>query len=124
MKKLLLLLPLIFLPAPVMAQQVNRYGVCTEYREVYTPGGYDSYGNYYSGGVHTERYNVPCNNTTSYKSNPSQYRNKSKSCATGAIGAIMGGIAGYSASPRVADRWYMIPLGVFGGNAVGNVLCD
>jgi hypothetical protein len=44
MKQLLLLLPLIFLPAPVMAQQINQFGVCTQYREVYVPGGYEKGG--------------------------------------------------------------------------------
>ena len=33
MKKLFLLLPLLFLPAPVVAQQVNQFGVCTQYQE-------------------------------------------------------------------------------------------
>jgi hypothetical protein len=61
MKKLLLLSTLLFAPMPVMAQQVNQYGVCTQYQEVYVPGGYDQYGNYYQGGVQTQSYNVPCN---------------------------------------------------------------
>jgi hypothetical protein len=60
MKKLILLSTLLFAPMPVMAQQVNNYGVCTQYQEVYVPGGYDRYGNYYQGGVQTQSYNVPC----------------------------------------------------------------
>jgi len=40
---------------------VNNFGVCTQYQEVYVPGGYDQYGNYYPGGVQTQSYNVPCN---------------------------------------------------------------
>jgi hypothetical protein len=63
MKKLLLLLPLLLAPTPVMAQQVNYTNVCTQYREVYTPGGYDYYGYYYPGKVTSEAYTVPCNNT-------------------------------------------------------------
>lgn len=60
MKQLLLLLPLTLFSIPVQAQQVNTYGVCTQYREVYQPGRYDSYGNYIQGGVYTQSYNVPC----------------------------------------------------------------
>jgi hypothetical protein len=72
MKKLLLLLPLVFLPTPVMAQQVNQFGVCTQYQEVYVPGGYDQYGNYYPGGVQTQSYNVPCNQVSGGNWNPSK----------------------------------------------------
>ena len=61
MKHLLLLLPLTLASIPVQAQQVNNFGVCTQYQEVYVPGGYDQYGNYYPGGVQTQSYNVPCN---------------------------------------------------------------
>ena len=75
MKKLLLLLPLVFLPAPVMAQQVNQFGVCTQYQEVYVPGGYDQYGNYYPGGVQTQSYNVPCNQVSGGNWNSNQYNN-------------------------------------------------
>ncbi len=57
----MLLLPLTLAPIPVQAQQVNQFGVCTQYQEVYVPGGYDQYGNYYQGGVQTQSYNVPCN---------------------------------------------------------------
>jgi hypothetical protein len=61
---------------PVMAQQVNQFGVCTQYQEVYVPGGYDQYGNYYQGGVQTQSYNVPCNQVSGGNWNPSnQYNN-------------------------------------------------
>ena len=43
MKQLLLLLPLTLFSVPVQAQQVNQFGVCTQYQEVYQPGGYDQY---------------------------------------------------------------------------------
>jgi len=76
MKKLILLLPLAFLPMPVMAQQVNQFGVCTQYQEVYVPGGYDEYGNYYQGGVQTQSYNVPCNQVSGGNWNPTYQRQR------------------------------------------------
>ena len=76
MKKLLLLLPLAFLPAPAMAQQVNSFGVCTQYQEVYVRGGYDQYGNYYPGGVQTQSYNVPCNQVSGGNWNPTYQRQR------------------------------------------------
>ena len=87
MKKLLLLLPLVFLPTPAMAQQVNQYGVCTQYQEVYVPGGYDQYGNYYSGGVQTQSYNVPCNQVSGGNWNPTYQRQR---VCNPAAGAAMG----------------------------------
>ena len=65
MKQLLLLLPLTLFSVPVQAQQVNQFGVCTQYQEVYQPGGYDGYGNYYPGGVSVQSFNVPCNQINS-----------------------------------------------------------
>jgi hypothetical protein len=65
MKQLLLLLPLTLFSVPVQAQQVNYFGVCTQNQEVYQPGGYDRYGNYYPGGVSIQSYNVPCNQINS-----------------------------------------------------------
>ena len=76
MKKLILLLPLLFLPVQVQAQQVNNYGVCTQYQEVYVPGGYDQYGNYYQGGVQTQSYNVPCNQVSGGNWNPTYQRQR------------------------------------------------
>jgi len=87
MKKLLLLLPLVFLPTPVMAQQVNQYGVCTQYQEVYVPGGYDQYRNYYPGGVQTQSYNVPCNQVSGGNWNPTYQRQR---VCNPAAGAAMG----------------------------------
>ena len=55
-----------------MAQQVNNFGVCTQYQEVYVPGGYDQYGNYYPGGAQTQSYNVPCNQVSGGNWNPNQ----------------------------------------------------
>ena len=87
MKKLLLLLPLVFLPTPVMAQQVNSFGVCTQYQEVYVRGGYDQYGNYYQGGVQTQSYNVPCNQVSGGNWNPTYQRQR---VCNPAAGAAMG----------------------------------
>lgn len=123
MKKLLLLLPLLLAPTPVMAQQVNYTQICTEYREVYTPGGYDYYGYYYPGKVTSERYVVPCKDTRYSYAEPRQVQPQKRRCAAAPVGAILGGVAGYAATPRVADRWYMIPLGILGGGVVGNALC-
>jgi hypothetical protein len=72
MKHFLLLLPLTLASVPVQAQQVNNFGVCTQYQEVYVPGGYDQYGNYYPGGVQTQSYNVPCNQVSGGNWNPNQ----------------------------------------------------
>ena len=71
----LILLSLLFLPTPVVAQQVNQFGVCVQYQEVYTPGGYDQYGNYFPGGVNTQSYNVPCNQVNSGWRPSNQYYN-------------------------------------------------
>jgi len=74
MKKLLLLLPLLFTSTPVIAQQVNYTQICTQYREVYIPGGYDYYGYFYPGKVSSERYVVPCNgNVVNYVQPQQQY---------------------------------------------------
>jgi hypothetical protein len=77
MKKLIssLLAIGVLVPITVSAQQVNTYGVCRQYREVYTPGGYDQYGNYFPGGVSTQSYNVPCNQVNSGWRPSNQYYN-------------------------------------------------
>jgi hypothetical protein len=130
MKKLILLLPLLLAPAPVMAQQTNIYEVCRTYQENYAPGYYDQYGNYVQGNVRTEVYNTRCGTGTYYRPNNQSStlschtsNTTSSHCATSSLGAILGGVAGYAATPRVADRWYMIPLGILGGGVVGNALC-
>lgn len=111
MKKLLLLLPLTLLsvPAPIQAQQVNTYGVCTQYQEVYVPGGYDRYGNYYQGGVQTQSYNVPCNQVAggSWNQNQGYYGNSgyygrrtNPNCnpTRTLFGAVLGGAVGRAAA--------------------------
>jgi hypothetical protein len=100
MKKLLLLLPLVFLPAPVMAQQVNQFGVCTQYQEVYVRGGYDQYGNYYPGGVQTQSYNVPCNQVSGGNWNPTYQRRR---VCNPTAGAVMG--AGLAEALSGGNGW-------------------
>ena len=137
MKKLLLILPLTLFSVPVKAQQTNIYQVCTTYAENYAPGYYDQYGNYRQGNVSTQSYNTQCGTGTYYRPNnavsapyyaspvtqPVQqpYR---RSCAAAPVGAILGGLGAYSATKRVANRWWAIPLGVVGGGIVGNALCN
>lgn len=75
MKPLFIISALLFAPMPAMAQQVNTFGVCTQYREVYQPGYYNSYGNYVQGGVYTQSYNVPCNQVSAGVVNPAPYYN-------------------------------------------------
>ena len=98
---LTLLLPLAFVPTSVEAQQINSFGVCTQYQEVYVPGGYDQYGNYYPGGVQTQSYNVPCNQVSggSWNGNQGYYQRRCNPVAGAAIGAglaeALGGGNGY-----------------------------
>lgn len=134
MKKLLLL-SLLFvttLPAKVNAQQTNVYGVCTQYREVYTPGYYNQYGNYIQGSVGTQSYNVPCNNngyTQYYNPQTSQpvpysnngYGSRTPACTT--LGAAIGAGIGYWSTKKVSYRWATIPAGVILGGLTGNYTC-
>lgn len=113
-KQLILLLPLAFLPTPVIAQQVNQFGVCTQYQEVYVPGGYDQYGNYVAGGVQTQSYNVPCNQVSGGSWNQSnQYNNSgyvgratNPNCnpVRTALGAVLGGAIGRSMTSTSNNR--------------------
>lgn len=104
MKKLLLLLPLLLAPTPVSAQQVNYTQICTQYREVYTPGGYDYYGYFYPGKVSSERYVVPCNgNVVNYVQPQQQQRQRVCNPAAGAavgygLGEALGGGNGWKSS--------------------------
>lgn len=113
MKHLILASTLLFAPVPVMAQQVNQFGVCTQYQEVYVPGGYDQYGNYYQGGVQTQSYNVPCNQVAGNNWNPNQYygrgyvgRATNPNCnpARTALGAVLGGAIGRSMTSTRNNR--------------------
>jgi hypothetical protein len=71
MKKLIssLIVAGITLPIPVLAQQTNLYQVCTTYAENYSPGYYDSNGNYRQGNVNTQSYNTQCGTGTYYRPN-------------------------------------------------------
>jgi hypothetical protein len=90
---LTLLLPLAFVPVSVEAQQVNAYGVCTQYREIYTPGYTDQYGNYVAGSVSTQSFNVPCNGSVATTQPPQQYYQRQRVCNPAAGAAMIGGLA-------------------------------
>ena len=109
------LLPLLLLlPSPVAAQQVNQFAVCTQNQEVYSPGGYDAYGNYIPGGVSVQTYNVPCNNINQGYRPSNQYygggyvggyggyygRRTNPNCNTARtlLGAVLGGAIGRAAA--------------------------
>lgn len=77
-----------FLPMSGFAQQVNTYGVCTQYREIYNPGYTDQYGNYTPGSVSTQSFNVPCNGSV-VTSQPTYYYQRRRICNP-AAGAVMG----------------------------------
>ena len=102
--KHLILLSLLFLPAPVVAQRVNYTNVCTQYREVYTPGGHDYYGYYYPGKVTSEAYNVPCNDSVvNYVQPQQQQRQRVCNPRAGAalgygLGEALGGGNGWKSS--------------------------
>ena len=133
MKKLLLLLPLTFLPVPVQAQQTNIYEVCRTYQENYAPGYYDQYGNYVQGNVNTNAYNTQCGTGTYYRPNNGgavyatpvvQPVAQPRTCATAPLGAILGGLGAYTATNDVPNRWWTVPLGVVTGGIIGNAVCD
>ena len=106
------LLPiLLLLPSPVVAQQVNQFAVCTQNQEVYSPGGYDAYGNYIPGGVSVQTYNVPCNNVNQGYRPGNQYygggyaggyygRRTNPNCnpTRTLLGAVLGGAIGRAAA--------------------------
>jgi hypothetical protein len=118
-----ILIAALFIPLPVVAQQVNEYDVCTRYRESYTPGYYDSYGNYISGSVNTQEYTVPCNRRVQVYSQPQpiQRHERQVYCdpTRSILGAGLGGGLGAIFNNRNTRR-YTIPIGAaLGGIAFG-----
>ena len=119
MKKLLLLLPLTLFSVPVQAQQVNQFAVCTQNQEVYQPGGYDQYGNYFPGGVSVQTYNVPCNNVNQGYRPTNQYYNNgyggggyygratNPNCnpTRTLLGTVLGGAIGRAAASAYPDNY-------------------
>lgn len=111
---IVLILPFAFTPTSIQAQQVNQFGVCTQYQEVYVPGRYDEYGNYVQGGVQTQSYNVPCNQVVGGSWNQSnQYNNSgyvgrvtNPNCnpIRTALGAVLGGAIGRSMTSTYNNR--------------------
>ena len=107
-----LILPFLFV-APTQAQQVNVYGVCKQYQEVYSPGYNDQYGNYVSGRVSTQSYIVPCNGSvTTYVQPQQQYYQRQRVCnpAAGAavgysLASALSGSTGYSYNSNYNRRY-------------------
>ena len=124
MKNLLLILPLTLLSVPVHAQQTTVYQVCTNYQENYNRGYYDQNGNYVQGNINTNRYNTQCGPGNGGNVGYAQPIQQRQPCSTATLGALIGGYAVYKNTKRVSDRWWQIPLGALGGNAVGNALCN
>jgi hypothetical protein len=133
MKKIIILLPLLFFPISVKAQQTNIYQTCTTYQENYSPGYYDQYGNYVRGNVNTNSYNTQCgtgtyyhpNNGGAYYATPvTQPIEQPRTCAAAPLGAILGGLGAYSVTKSVPNRWWSIPLGVVTGGIIGNAVCN
>ena len=111
MKKLIssLLAIGVFVPITVSAQQVNTYGVCRQYREVYTPGYNDQYGNYVSGRVYTQSYIVPCDGSVAtYVQPQQQYYQRQRVCnpaAGAALGYGLGEALGGGNGWRSSSNW-------------------
>lgn len=125
MNKLIPVLLTSLIAVPVQAQQVNEFDVCTRYREIYTPGRYDSYGNYVRGSVRTEKLRVPCGGETSYYQghvhrHEQPIRTKPACDPTEAtLGALLGGGVGAALS-RGDGRYWAIPVGAaVGGGLFG-----
>lgn len=88
------------------AQQVNNFPVCTNYQEVYVPGGYDAFGNYVQGGVVTQRNNFNC--STGYNVyNNNRYCNPTRTL----LGGVLGGSIGAALTRNNRNRNWAIPLG-------------
>ena len=111
--KYFVMLSFLLFPASILAQQVNTYDVCTRSQEVYTPGGYDRYGNYFPGRVSVQTYQIPCNSGNQY------YSNNSGGCRPGPtiLGALLGG--GVAASMSRGDGYaWSVPVGAAIGGAL------
>lgn len=101
----------LLLPGSVQAQQVNQFGVCTQNQEVYTPGGYDQYGNYVPGGVSVQSFNVPCNQINQGWRPTNQYygygRRTNPNCnpTRTVLGAVLGGAIGRAAASAYPQNY-------------------
>ena len=123
---------LMFLPMPSLAQQVTEFKVCTKYRETYTPGYYDNYGNYIQGRVSSESYQVKCgrkkrvhrhyhhDHHEHHNHNHGHAENRASCDPTRTLlGATLGGGIGAALS-RDDGRYWAIPVGAFiGGAGIG-----
>jgi|TARA_R100000479_G_scaffold132973_1_gene70556 hypothetical protein len=131
--KALLLSTLLFLPLPAFAGgpvfrrvnsnhgQTNVYEECFRHVEKYTPGHYNSRGQYVRGQVRVTKESVPCRRSRprqEYREHPNTNIDDN-SCIEGSVlGGILGGGIGAAAS-RGDGRWWAIPAGVVGGAMVG-----
>ena len=131
--KAVLLASLIAAPIPAFAQQTNIYQTCTNYQENYTPGYYDQNGNYVSGRVNTQRYNVPCGTGTYYRPNggtvyqspvaaPVAQPGRYCSPARTTLGGLLGGGIAAALSKQDAYGW-AIPLGAVLGLGAAQAGC-
>jgi hypothetical protein len=131
--KAVLLASLIAAPIPAFAQQTNIYQTCTNYQENYTPGHYDQNGNYVSGRVNTQRYNVPCGTGTYYRPNggtvyqspvaaPVAQPGRYCSPARTTLGGLLGGGIAAALSKQDAYGW-AIPLGAVLGLGAAQAGC-
>jgi len=105
---------------PVHAQQITEYQTCTRYREVYSPGYYDRYGNYMQGRVSTESYKVPCGDgSVSYQPRRDEPVRRRLYCdpAQTTLGALLGGGVGAALS-RGDGRYWAMPVGAAVGGAM------
>lgn len=101
------------------AQQVNNFPVCTNYQEVYIPGGYDAFGNYIQGGIVTQRNNYNCstgynhyngyNGYNRYNGYNSRYNYCSPTRTL--LGGVLGGSIGAALTRNSRNRNWAIPLG-------------
>ena len=121
--KAVLLAGLIAAPLPVFAQQTTVYQTCTNYQENYTPGYYDSNGNYIQGSVNTKQYNVQCNNGPYYRQNTGGYIPRYCPPSRTILGGLLGG--GAAAAIAKQDAWsWAIPLGAVLGTGVAQAGCN
>jgi hypothetical protein len=112
-RQILFILPFTLFSIPVQSQQINNFAVCTQNQEVYSPGGYDQYGNYVPGGISIQTYNVPCPGTVNQYygnggGNGGYYgRRTNPNCnpTRTLLGSVLGGAIGRAASSNYPQNY-------------------